>query len=445
MTSSSYNSNGFLSGIWTTSEAPPKAPRVAPGHEAEFALNFDWSEPPTGGNAAAPGGPAGDSPYALSWGQGQGQASQPRHASGLQKLGHSGGASNAAERRSPTFEEELEAGERSWIASVQTASKEQAPPPRAATHKRTGSGTLDGKEDAATTPESRLLEASVKGEVQMVLWHLAAGVPIDTKDKGGRTPLALAIQHKHSVLALVLLTRGAGADHVDRDGNTPLGMALSRNNLALALYFMAGTGRGGWRAIRKGLSKAQATRLHELIASGTHVRVGRAATLIFLTAPDLAIEVLVRASLAVMHEADDVKRKDPMQASDLYVCGWRLELSVGPHSSPARPTLHLSPSHPPRPSLPRWAPSCTTPTCSSRSCPTRRRARRSSSTCCAPRRPRCASRCATTASCCSRCRPCRSVWPCPPSPPCARHAPLSLPRFLPCPARLGPLGPPLTY
>ena len=174
-----------------------------------------------------------------------------------------------------------------------------------------------------------LMQASLKGDVKTCLQLLDAGADMETKDKTGRTPLCLAIQHKHSIFALVLLSKGARADVVDSQGNSPLTLALARSNLTMIVFLMAHlSGQNGWRRMRKRLTKQQLKRLHDTLADSTHVTVGRSATLIFLTSPATAVELLVRASRAVIREAAYVKRKDPTQAAEMYICGWRFELAV---------------------------------------------------------------------------------------------------------------------
>lgn len=70
--------------------------------------------------------------------------------------------------------------------------------------------------------KSPLLAAAVQGDVARVRKLIAAGEPLDPRDKRGNTPLVLAILGKHVELAMLLIEAGADLQAQGVDGYGPL-------------------------------------------------------------------------------------------------------------------------------------------------------------------------------------------------------------------------------
>jgi ankyrin repeat protein len=73
---------------------------------------------------------------------------------------------------------------------------------------------------------SSLHYAALECDTARVLALIAAGAPIDLKDRDGRTALHFAAQSNSVDCCRALIESGASIDEVDLDGNTPLSNAV---------------------------------------------------------------------------------------------------------------------------------------------------------------------------------------------------------------------------
>jgi len=64
--------------------------------------------------------------------------------------------------------------------------------------------------------------ACCRGSIACVEFLLNAGVPIETTDAGGCTPLIVTAKNGHAPLAIYLINKGANIRHVDMEGDTVL-------------------------------------------------------------------------------------------------------------------------------------------------------------------------------------------------------------------------------
>ena len=67
--------------------------------------------------------------------------------------------------------------------------------------------------------------AAIKGNIEVVKQHLAAGTDINTKDESGWTPLHWAASKVHNKTAKLLIKAGADVNVVNKDGLSPLDYA----------------------------------------------------------------------------------------------------------------------------------------------------------------------------------------------------------------------------
>jgi len=103
---------------------------------------------------------------------------------------------------------------------------------------------LDGGADASAVGDDRrtpLHLAVIHRHEALVLQLLDRGANASAVDGGRRTPLHLAAIHGHKALAMQLLGRGADASAVDGDRRTPLHLAAIHGHEALVLHLL---GRG---------------------------------------------------------------------------------------------------------------------------------------------------------------------------------------------------------
>lgn len=75
---------------------------------------------------------------------------------------------------------------------------------------------INGGAHAATNGAEQLLEASAKGDAQMVGRLLAQGVPVDVRDAQGNTPLLLATDRNQLEVAKALINAGADVNAKNR-------------------------------------------------------------------------------------------------------------------------------------------------------------------------------------------------------------------------------------
>ena len=74
-------------------------------------------------------------------------------------------------------------------------------------------------------PRMDIWQASEAGEIEVVKYHLAAGVDVNAPDVIKRTPLDHAASEGHKEIAELLIDNGADVNVKDDDGETPLDFA----------------------------------------------------------------------------------------------------------------------------------------------------------------------------------------------------------------------------
>ena len=89
-----------------------------------------------------------------------------------------------------------------------------------------------------TTPEERLRQAATDGNLQHVDMLLGEGVPAQTADERGVTPLLMAAQNGHLDVAARLLDNGASVNQPRHDGVTPLLIAVQEGRLDILTLFL---------------------------------------------------------------------------------------------------------------------------------------------------------------------------------------------------------------
>ena len=148
----------------------------------------------------------------------------------------------------------------------------------------------------------------------------AAMKVINAQDAEGRTGLARAAEANHSLTALLLIRLGARVDIHDIRNKISLTYAVQRRNLTLvlamlsALCGLAGTAR---RKVDAHLTRREGTQLYAILGEMDAVKVGRAASLMFLVNPENAILTLVRGSTAATDKAILVKGRSPSRFDEL--------------------------------------------------------------------------------------------------------------------------------
>jgi hypothetical protein len=79
---------------------------------------------------------------------------------------------------------------------------------------------------APKTKTANIWDATIKGDVNGVRQHLAAGADVNAREpKGGSTALLLAALHGHTEVAALLIEKGAELSSKNNDGFTPLHVA----------------------------------------------------------------------------------------------------------------------------------------------------------------------------------------------------------------------------
>ena len=71
-----------------------------------------------------------------------------------------------------------------------------------------------------------LLSAAKKGQTEEVRALLERGVPVESRDKDGRTALMMAAEHGHAETVALLLAKGARPETRDREGYDAFGLAF---------------------------------------------------------------------------------------------------------------------------------------------------------------------------------------------------------------------------
>ena len=82
----------------------------------------------------------------------------------------------------------------------------------------------------APLPEADLRAAAARGDAKVVASHIAARLPLDTKDERDQTALLLAVAGGHTAVAVALIDAGASVNAVAANQDTPwlLAGALGR-------------------------------------------------------------------------------------------------------------------------------------------------------------------------------------------------------------------------
>jgi len=76
------------------------------------------------------------------------------------------------------------------------------------------------------TQTANIWDAAIRGDLNGVRQHLAAGADVNAREpKGGSTPLLLAALHGHTAVAALLIEKGAELSSKNNDGFTPLHVA----------------------------------------------------------------------------------------------------------------------------------------------------------------------------------------------------------------------------
>ncbi len=78
----------------------------------------------------------------------------------------------------------------------------------------------------AKAPAISIHYAAVKGNIEAIKQHLAAGVDVNVKDNIGLTPLHMAAGDGRKEVAELLIAKGADVNAKDRGGQTPLDWAV---------------------------------------------------------------------------------------------------------------------------------------------------------------------------------------------------------------------------
>ncbi len=78
----------------------------------------------------------------------------------------------------------------------------------------------------AEAPAISIHYAAVKGNIEAIKQHLAAGVDVNVKDNIGLTPLHMAAGDGRKEVAELLIAKGADVNAKDRGGQTPLDWAV---------------------------------------------------------------------------------------------------------------------------------------------------------------------------------------------------------------------------
>ena len=74
-------------------------------------------------------------------------------------------------------------------------------------------------------PDIDIHSAAIKGDIQAVKQHIAAGTDVNVKTDNGFTPLSIAVRFRHNEVAKLLLVNGAHVNVQDVNGSTSLDWA----------------------------------------------------------------------------------------------------------------------------------------------------------------------------------------------------------------------------
>lgn len=179
--------------------------------------------------------------------------------------------------------------------------------------------SLDGK--GLTPEEVILLDAAERGDTETALAKCYSDAMLHAQDEQGRTPVMCAADANHTVTALMLVRQGGTCSELrDRLGRSSLSHAIARENVALTLTLIShicGLAGNTTHELSAHLSEREVTRMYKLLTGLDANKMGRATALIFLTDPDGALLVLVRAVTAVRDKAVKIERRDQAQYQKL--------------------------------------------------------------------------------------------------------------------------------
>lgn len=160
-----------------------------------------------------------------------------------------------------------------------------------------------------------------------------AAAQLNRQDKHGRTPLMRAIDANQTTTALLLLRLRSGSKVTIRDkyGRSSLSYAISRSSLPLILALISNiTGLAGNATdeLAEVLNLTEISRLYQQLASIDAVKLGRAAALMFLTDPESALLILVRAITALDDKALRLQARDAARSRALRRSTEMMEAAV---------------------------------------------------------------------------------------------------------------------
>ena len=91
----------------------------------------------------------------------------------------------------------------------------------------------------AKAPDISIHEAALKGNIEAVKQHLAAGADVNAKNEDGVTPLDHATLWGHKEIVELLLAKGADLNAKDNDGWTSLHNAAYRGHKQIVELLIA--------------------------------------------------------------------------------------------------------------------------------------------------------------------------------------------------------------
>jgi ankyrin repeat protein len=86
----------------------------------------------------------------------------------------------------------------------------------------------------AKAPDISIHEAAMKGNIEAVKQHLAAGTDVNVKDNIGLTPLHMAAGDGRKEVAELLIAKGAEVNVKNKYSKTPLDWAIDFKHTELA-------------------------------------------------------------------------------------------------------------------------------------------------------------------------------------------------------------------
>tara|TARA_B100001105_G_scaffold216189_1_gene181853 strand:+ start:133 stop:477 length:345 start_codon:yes stop_codon:yes gene_type:complete len=86
-----------------------------------------------------------------------------------------------------------------------------------------------GESQPLSEADKALIQAAVKGDIEAVKQHLAAGADVNAKHETGGTPLHEAAHKDHGEIVELLIAKGADVNaKIGKGGPTPLNFVNSR-------------------------------------------------------------------------------------------------------------------------------------------------------------------------------------------------------------------------